>query len=641
MIKGLPERLFRAFPYLLAALLWIILASYGQYYLKKVEDLSLFLFDWQYLKDSIRIPGGFLGIAGAFLTQFLYLPWLGSLIWVMILLIIYQLTVKAFRIPEKFMILAIIPAVLLIIANMSLGYGVFIMREQDHFFAPALGYLAALVPLFAIRRIKSLPGIILFLVIWTAIGFMLLGAFALSGTLAAAVAGLSDKSASWKSRITVFTTGIALVLLIPLVLFNCYTTYRLSYSWQLGLPAISEESWTRTMRTPFQLALLYLPIMAIVSGRLKDSARTALLQTVTIAISVAAVWGFWFKDSNFRTELGMSEAVDRFDWEQVIDIYQNAVMSHAQSDSKAYSDRTRKLAGVKDPKLINDIVDSYNDRFFEPTRTMVLYRDLALLKMDRAFDDAFTMKDGSRLQDSRTQIPMAFQSGKQFYFQYGLTNLCYRWCLEDAVEHGWNAGTLRYMSLLAILTGEQEMASKFLTKLSRTLFHRKWAVRNLRLAADTSLSASEIPYSTILPLMCFNDNMSNDMGKCETLLISHFTRKRPENATQDYDKTALFWAMRLQNIPVFWEKLYNYLNSCRPSDIPRSIQEAALLYNSLEKNGIELPYDRAVRDSYNSFTRFSESNKVRSIKESRYTYSKQFGKTFYYYYYFMRDLQTY
>ena len=74
---------------------------------------------------------------------------------------------------------------------------------------------------------------------------------------------------------------------------------------------------------------------------------------------------------------------------------------------------------------------------------MVLYRDLALVKTDKALDEAFSMKDGSRLQKSRTQIPMALQSGKQLYFHYGLTNLCYRWCFEDAVEHGWNAGTLR------------------------------------------------------------------------------------------------------------------------------------------------------------------------------------------------------
>ena len=418
-------------------------------------------------------------MAGSFFTQFLYLPWLGSLIWVLSLLITYLLTIKAFNLADQFKALAVIPVALFVIGNMSLGYGVFIMREQDHFFAPVLGYLASLIPLFATKRIKATGYRILLLVFWTVIGFPLLGTFALTGTLTAACVTFMDQDILRGKRLSVLGISIALIILVPLLGYNLYTSYRLADSWNLGLPSISDDLWTHAIRTPFQLALLFLPVMAIASHWLKENRKNIIFQSLIYIISVAAVWTFWFKDDNFRTELAMSEAIDRFEWQEVIDIYKRAVSSHAKSDARAYSDRTVKLKGVTNQNTINEIIDTYNRRFFEPTRTMVLYRDIALLKMDRALDEAFTMKDGGRRQKSRTQIPMVLQSGKQLYFQYGLPNLCYRWCIEDAVEHGWSYGTLKYMSMLSILTGEEEMAMKFLDKLDKTLFHKKWSKDNL------------------------------------------------------------------------------------------------------------------------------------------------------------------
>lgn len=639
--EGLSRHLFKLLPYVFAVLLWIILVTYGHFYLKKVEDLSLFLFDRLYFKDSLLIPGGFLGIVGSFFTQFLHLPWLGSLFWILFLLISYQLTVKVFNLQENFKALAIIPVVLLIIGNMSLGYGVFIMREQDHFFAPTLGYLVALIPLFVIKHAKFTVNRILILSLWTAIGFPLFGTFALTGSFAAVCLVLIDKSISLNKRLSILAVGFALVILVPLITYNFYTSYRLADSWHLGLPSISDDAWTHAIRAPFQLALLFLPVMAIASKRFKENVGKSILQTIVYTVSIIAVWLFWFKDDNFRTELAMSEAVDRFEWQQVIDIYSKAVDSHAKSDEKAYLARTKKLQGIKDLNTVNGIVDDYSDKFFEPTRTMVLFRDLALLKTDRALEEAFTMKDGSRLQKSRTQVPMAFQSGKQFYLQYGLVNMSYRWCLEDIIEHSWSYSTLKYLAMHCVIMQETEFAHKYLNKLNKTIFYRRWAKEQMTLAADSALMAKTSPYDKILPYMCFENRMTNDMVKSETFLMRHFSEPEPPHATPEYDRAALLWAMRTQNISLFWQHLYYYINSNKVIQLPRSVEEAALLYSSLEKGGIELSYGKNVKDSYDNFNRFVSLNPVRNLRESSYPYYRKYGKTFFYYYYFMRDLKTY
>jgi len=643
--KGLIEKIFRLTPYILAVILWSLLAFKEQFYLKKVEDLSLFLFDKIFILEWFKTPGGFLSLAGSFFTQFLHLPWLGALLWVVLLLTAYQLTIRVFNIPDSYRPLALIPVALLVISNMSLGYGIFLMREQEHFFCPLLGYMAALVPMIVFSRIKRRWAQALFALIWSVAGFELLGSYALIGLMTAAFSSVVKPEVTRKERFTEFLCLLFFVIFVPILMYSAYTTYRMADSWIMGFPSISDDRWTRAMRAPLLLAFLCQMILALIHYRLQqkqlNDRNRYFTQSVLYIITIAAVWGLWFKDDNFHTELAMSEAVDRFDWNKTIKIYQEAVSSHAKSDARAYESRTHKLASAHSAAEKDEIIDRYSKRFFEPTRSMILYRDLALLKTNQALDKAFTMKDGSRMQKSRTVIPMAWQSGKQIYLQYGLVNMSYRWCLEDVIEHNWNYGTLKHMVMHSVIMHEEEFARKYINKLSRSLFYRKWAKGQMVLAHDSTLMASTKPYNEILPYMCFENRMTNDMLKTEGFLMRHFTEAQTVNPTPEYDRAALFWAMRIQNIPVFWTDLYNYAQTNQVERLPRAVEEAALLYSNLEKARIELPYSKKTTDSYNAFRRFVEKNPVRNIKESSQTYYRKFGDTFFYYYYFIRDLQTY
>lgn len=643
--KDISRMLVKLIPFFLAITLWCILVFREQFYLKKVENLSLFLFDWQFILNSFKTPGGFLGLAGSFLTQFLHMPWLGALLWVSLLFVAYRYSVRALRIPDSLTPLALIPIALLIIGNMSLGYGIFIMREQDHFFAPVLGYMVSLVPVALIGRFKSVPGRAAFLAVWITAGYILTGIFAPAGALAAVLGCFADRNSSRRESLTALVLTIVLIIMVPIVIYPAYTTYRMADSWHMGLPAISDESWSHAMRAPFQLALLCQIILAVITPHLKLKELTSVKETaIQSAIYLAVIvitCGFWFRDENFHTELAMSDAVDRLDWQSVTDIYAQAANSHIKSDAKAYASRTDRISSAGSDDEIADIVDRYSARFFEPTRTMVMYRDLALFKTDRALDEAFTMKDGGRPQKSRTQISMAYQSGKQLYLHYGLVNMCYRWCMEDIIEHGWNYSTLRYMTMYAATTGEESLADKHLSKLSKTLFYRKWAGSQKGILSDRSQLAQTAPYDRILPMLCFEDRMSNDMGKPELHIISHFSGRQPDNATPEYDRAALLFAMRAQDISKFWERLYYYISSNKVRNLPVPVQQAALLYSSLEKDGMELPYDKSVKDSYDAFTKYVSSHPIRTMEEAKYPYSQKFGKSFYYYYYFIRNLKTY
>lgn len=643
----------KTFPAVLVALiLWAVLAIAEKALLFKTCDLSLFLFERTFFIESFDIPGGLLGWAGAFFTQFLHIPWLGALLWVTMLVLAGILTARIFGLKGNLVSLAAVPAALLVIANMSLGYGLFIMRSQDYFFAPTLGYLLMLAIIAAAWKAPKPWQRILVLVISAFAGYIIAGVFALAGVAAAGIGLASDpdkgnmeKATSTAMKIASPIVSAILCAIVPFVLYGLFTRYRLTDSWHMGLPSISDDVWTMWIRLPFWILMAFTIIMASMRrlfARIGDNGKHKNVANVIIfAATVAATVVFWYRDENFNTELKMSIAADNYDWEKVSDIYFKASIRHIDKEKKAYEARQKELSGIKDKDVYDSILEKYDDRFFQPTRLMVMLRDLALIKQDKALDQAFALRDGARQQKSRTQIPMVFQAGRQLYLNYGLTNLEYRWCLEDQVEHGWSYGTLKYMSMYAIIMNETEFATRYLDKLDKTLFFRGWSKEQRQLSQDMSAISESAPYKDVIPLMCFNDRMSNDRVKIETYLMNHFAGDRDAQSTHQFDKTALFWAMRTQNIDMFWKALSQYIDTATELNFPKHVQEAILLYSNLENEDLGIPIDKSVRDSYESFLKYTSNSGFRSEKEASFPMWLNYGKTFFYYYYFVRGLTTF
>lgn len=626
-------------PCILAVALWIFLTAFDGQILKKTENLSLFLYDSGFLKESLSIPGGFIGWAGAFFTQFLYTPWLGSLIWVLLLLLSARLTVKAFRIPDRFAALAYIPAVALIILNLSMGYGIFIMRKHDYFFSPVLGYIVTLVPLFTDKHLSSSWKLFMFRIVWITIGFMLFGTYALTGALAALIARIRNE----KTVISIITA--LLIILTPLVFYNFYTTYRLADSLYLGLPQPSLNAWKARIYTPLFIVLAYPPLMALFPFKKADEQdlqyKSFFFNLSLYIIFVVAVCIMNYGELTFRTEIAMSNAIDELNWQKAVNIFNDVAKSRTKADARTYKSRSAKLKGVTDWDLRDKIVDEYADKFYEPTKLMVLYRDLALIKLDKALDEAFTMKDGVHKPGSKTIVPMAVQAGNQLYLHYGIENTCYRWCIENSVEYGISVNTLKYLAMYAIATSEWDMAGKYLDQLDKTLFHRKWTASQRALIANPDKIDFTAPYDHIRKLMCADERMINDKAQAEIFLLTYFYLPRPKNATPEYDKTALFWAMRSINDQQFWKCLSYYTKSNHVKTLPKHVQEATLLFNAFREEKYDLPVDQKTVDTFKAFDKYLKQNPVYYLKESRYPYSLRFGHTYYYFYYFNRDVTTY
>ncbi|MBO7588929.1 MAG: hypothetical protein J6T18_05845 [Bacteroidaceae bacterium] len=612
-----------------------------RYTLLRIESNSLFVYDRDYLLNSFSTPGGFIGWTGQFLTQFLHYPWIGAAIWIALVALTVRLVRMAYPgLCGTFWAVSYIPVVIQSVYCLGIGYGLFLMKSPGWFFIPSIGTLLILCTVVICQRIAIFPVRWFIIILSASVGYVLAGIWGPVSALTAALSCCKSTGRDYTGLVIALTGSIGL----PVLLHTLYTTFRTDEIFTVGLPVISYESQL-PVRLPCLLLILYMAVAPFI--RISDShpgtRKRDIIQMAVIVISAAIIIIFSYHDRNFATENAMSAALDRYEWKEVTDILEKAEKSSARSDERAYSRRTKSIGGRSGINDIESIVDRYSSRFYEPTRIMVLYKDIALFCLGTEAESMFSFRDGARKQKRRYDIPMAIQAGKQLYFYWGLPNYCHRWCIEESVEYGWSYSTLKYAAMSAISMEECDLARKYLEILANTLYYREWAESQLALIQDREAVSAAVPYNTVIPLMCYDDRLSNDQAIIEPFIMNHFTSHRPAIATPQFDRAAMLWALRTQDIQLFWLTFLNYLGSNNPKAIPRHYQEAAILYSNLERNsGIQsLPFDRQVRENYDAFVSYEKSHPVRSISESAYPYSKRFGKTFWFFYYFIRGQETF
>ncbi len=595
----------------IALLAVLVFCSYP--FLQKVEERSFFQFDRFWFYGFLDKPSGFLSWCGLFLTQFLHLPWLGALIWVILLAIAAESTRAIFAIPKSLSAIAYLPAAILVSYNMSLGYLVYYMNLPGYFFIPVLGYLIIVFTVFVLNRTHNrIPYLVLsFILGW--VGYYLAGFYALAGISAAGISVFcSDRTRS--DRYISLISSVVIVLMAP-ILFSGMTSFNLSEGWTLGMPNHIMDVPALRLQVPIVIASLFpvlIPLFRIPTAQFSQKS-SSVLQGIILAATIAVPVSFWYRDDNFKAELNMIHAVDNLEWNKTIKIFQDLSSKHK------------------------------TDPTWQPTRVLVLLKDLALIKTGQEGESAFCYDDGSKPQKTKWAVPMSFQIGKILHFHYGIPGLCNRWSIEESIMFGWNNMTYRYMFMNSLLLGNYQAANNYLDIMEHTLFYRKWAKGQRHICSDKSLLTQTAPYDMVLPLMCYEDEICTDFEGCELFLIHHFNGLRPQNATPLYDRIALFYALKSKHTTLFWTRFLIYLETNKPQKIARSYQEATYLFGNLTKNNdlLELPLDEQVKNLYKSFSTYAQKCGKKSLEESRMLFPDNLRHTYFYYYYYVNELQLF
>ena len=596
-------------PVVLCVLLFFI----SHEFIYGVEEKSLFVYDLFWLKDFLCKPSGILSCCSMFFIQFLHIPWLGTLIWIILLILSAELTRIVYRIPVSLSALAYIPAAIFVSYNMSVGYAIYLITLQGFFFIPVLGYLWALLTVVVLRKFRNPVRLAILFVIWGFAGYYVAGFYSLAGIVAACVDTMfSDRSRSCRLAAL---AGTVIPLLLAPVAFLGTTTYNLSNGWIIGLPEKDFGIAPLKMQFPLMLAMALAVIAPMYKFLSRLSSRKApmIIQTAALALFIAIPSVFWFRDDTFKAESGMIHAANNQEWKEAVDIFEELQSKHA------------------------------DDPTWQPTRVLVLLKDLALIKTGQESERSYSFENGSRMQNNDCIVPMSFQIGKILYLNYGLPGICNRWCSEETVLFGRNYMTYKYQSIIAILFNDTNLSREYLNILKKTLFYRKWAIEQLKLCDNPGLTAQTKPYDTILQLMCYDDIITSDSEGCESFLARHFNGPRPRRATPLYDRVALFFALDSKDSDLFWARFMAFLDSNPASTVGKYYRQAAYLFSVINKSSTleTLPFDDTTKELFSEFMEKAFKVGNVSLEEARQAFPANLRHTYYFYFYYVNELQMF
>ena len=575
----------------------------------KAQELNLFQHTSLFFKQQMVVPGGMLTYLGTFLTEFFYYRWLGVLILIGCWLLVMWLTKRAFRIPGKWALLMFVPVVLLLLTIVDLGYWIYLLKLRGHFFVATLGTLFVASTLWIFRCLPKKYFLrTVFMVLTAVVGYPLAGIYGLAATL---LMGIFSWRLESKTRSVVYSLlALLTVVAVPLFCYR-YLYYEINqaniYWAKLPLFFITEEY--HQYYIPYYLLALFYVILAVTyrKERKEETAkpiRWILAQAVVLAVLVVATYKGWFKDENYHHELAMQHCVERLDWEGVL------------SEASKQKD--------------------------EPTRAIVMMRNLALSRLGRQGNEMYAYKNGSKEYKAPFMFRLLMVNGPMIYYQYGMTNYSMRYSTEMGVEFDWRAEYYKNLSRCALLNGEWQVARKYINELKQTTFHSKWAEQMEQLIGHPDKIAENPEMAPITHMMHYKDRLYADQGYVERGLMTNLASLR-EVDDPYFQEQALLASMWMKDAKAFWYHFTRYVNQHPKQAIPIHYQEAAYLFADLENRPDidNMPVNPEVKDKFKRFDQVASQSDGQDIEDVRKALEPMFGNTFYYDYFLMSNLPEY
>ena len=604
--------------------------------LLRAQELNLWLPTGLYWKTMMQYPGGAASWCATYLTQYFFRPWLGVGILCGLWLIICLLLAWIYRLKGPWMALTVLVPLALMACFVQTGYWIYYQKLQGHLFVPTIGVLFATLCL-AVQRLLDdrLPekaarwARLCWMAIVCIAGYPFFGAWALGAT--GLLVASPPTPLPWARGAVRLLLVLLLIAIIPQIYYQLvFEMTERSFLYVAALPSFrySAESFEQYRIPYYAIIAAFIVLIALSASegfafakKLKPWHRS-VLALLLVALGIVGVSQVWYRDANFQKELAMNRAVEELDWERVLTIARD---------------------GSSDVK---------------PTRMMILYKNLALFRLGRAGDEMFNYPEGATPQNAPWKVRITQVGGKLIYYHYGKENFCYRWCMEDGVEFGWKAETLKFMARTSILNHEWTVARKYLDLLKKTTFHRQWAERYEQyLATPDAFDLDKLEasakagkpllddlgmkeFAPILHMMTYPDRLDGDNTLVEMYLLQTFAKGNGDDPL--FQEMTLICALIMKDIDLFWPRFMKFATMNPERHMPRHYQEAAYLYGHLEdKVDISrMPFDPEIRDTYERFMRFNEQCGPMSEEQKAVAFYPQFGGTFYYFYFLVRNQKT-
>ncbi len=618
--------------------------------LYRIQELSLFLPTKLFYQTNCIYPGGTLAWMGAYMTQFFFHPLLGVWLLGIAWAVVVCLLCNVFRLRGMWTLFTVLVPMALLAALTQSGYWIYHMKLNGHIWVPTVAVVLALGLQLPARWIKGWWRCLYIFVVGVA-AYPLFGAWSF---LALVLLGLRHHAdASLRQTIAYACLSVLLIIVVPQIYYQWfYTQVMRSEVYMAAMPSfqLGTVDFEEFRYAYYALALAFVP--PVVRTWLKRCGRPMVVCGVAVVLVALGVWGVhnrWYRDTNFLKEIKMANCIERMDWEGV-------------------------LTAMKD----NGIGEA-----MPPTRLMVMEKNLALFRLGRAGDEMFHYPEGSeqyclcgyhctisKVGDRDTVVHLPVDKhfshrvapihitqvgGKMLYYFYGKEQFCYRWCMEDGVEFGWNVNVLKYMAKTSLISHEWNVARKYLNMLKQTRYHKAWAERYETFLERPDLMEQDEELKPIIPMADFTDRLDGDKTLVEMYLLKTFSSG--QGADIYYQEMTLICAMIMKDISLFWPRFKQYVNMHMNDEgfrVPTHYQEAAYLYSMLEPQresvmwpgttnaeALErMPFDDSIKQKYRDFMNFNMQCGSMSDAQKKSAFYPQFGDTFYYFYFLERNQKT-
>lgn len=443
---------------------WLLAVKNG-YMLRWYDEMSLFEPTRLFFRQFIYYPGGLLRYAGAWLTQLMYYPWLGSTAIILLWLILSYFTRKAFQLTPTAAPLAFLVPLSLLVSIVQLDEAWLSLKSTGYIFSNTLGYLFAVAVVW-FYRLSSSPILSSAIIsILSASCYPIAGFFAL---LAAALCAVMSICSAFRDKKYVNLGSpaitILLVAVIPLVYYRYLNgnTVDNDYPYIKGLPELMMESFDTYLWLPFIVATSILLLLTLLSQTVSIKDTTPVKWISIAMLCCGAIWSMEAsnKTEQLRATVLMLQRLDRNDWHGM-----TAIMSR-----------------IKQP----------------PNYTMRILNNLALVNLGQKGESMADYKPAPGDGRHSEKFTMTAFVNVPLYHNIGHLNQSYRWAMEHTVQYGKRVFFLKYMVKDALLRGEIPLAKRYNDILLSTMFHRKWAEEMDRYIQNAPLIDSNPEFQRIL-----------------------------------------------------------------------------------------------------------------------------------------------
>lgn len=229
--------------------------------------------------------------------------------------------------------------------------------------------------------------------------------------------------------------------------------------------------------------------------------------------------------------------------------------------------------------------------------------------------------------NSQINISKMFR-GVYFYYSLGLINEAHRWAFESMVIQGYRPENIKLLIKTDLINGHYRVAEKYINVLKRTLHYRSLAKKYEVMLLNPDLIRTDPELGEKIKLQP-QENFIVTIRDPQKNIVSLLKSNPGNKIAFEYN---MAWLMLEKNVVGVVDEMHK-LTEMGYSEIPRHIEEAAIIFKS--RAGL-LPELNSLKISSEAESRFSEYlSSMKSFSRTKSTggseIKKELRNTFWYY----------